>query len=99
MPLITIILPPILETKVKVLEYLQKNDEDSVLPYARIYTEMGEALTEMLVKEVKNPQVAEIFQIELAFTKSQSTELSQMSFEFWQRPNDALPAREEPPEP
>jgi hypothetical protein len=88
MPLITVILPPILETKVKVLEYLQKNDEDSVLPYARIYTEMGEALTEMLVKEVKNPQVAEIFQIELAFTKSQSIELSQMPFEFWQRLND-----------
>ena len=31
---------------------------DEVLPYARIFTEMGEALTEMLVKEVKNPQVA-----------------------------------------
>ena len=30
-------------------------------------------------------EVAELFQIELAFTRSPSTELSQMPFEFWLR--------------
>jgi transportin-3 len=85
MPVIQAILPPILATKMKVSQYLQAADEDSVLPYARIFTEMGEALVLMMVDEVKQPQVAELFQIELAFTRSPSTELSQMPFEFWLR--------------
>jgi transportin-3 len=85
MPLIQVILPPILETKVKVAQYLQAGDEDSVLPYARIFTEMGEALTVMMVDEVKQPQVAQLFQIQLSLTRFPSMELSQMPFEFWLR--------------